>query len=1373
MSFPTLFVKNRKNPLFLRWARILALLFMSTLASLCMVFIYQNTDRLVRMEMIEKTELVAGGINFDKLRALSGTQADLTHPDYLYLKDQLMQIRSRDPDYKFIYIMGQRPDDSIYFFADSETPGSADESPPGEIYPDPSPEELMVFKEKKALAMGPYSTRWGTFISAQVPLIYTPPVRPGTKSPLQAKELTLKALEYAKKSGTDQLFTQLNKRWGLFVKDDIYVFAYNLKGVLVAHPMRPELIGANLLNTPDRPGGRLFRKTIIEGALNKGQGWVDYEYHNPLSNNIEYKTSFYIRYDSIVLCAGAYSDKARVLGTLGMDKDASKWRREILTRSAIPLTLVLLILIGVGVLILLSRKEEHTSRTLIRRLFPFLLLILVSLFGLAAYMLYYIYSSQLHNQVTQQNRALKSRYEILLREQCQGLLSSIHLLFNDASTTSALLQSDSQKLKNLGLNAFSTLNKISQVSEVTYFDRNGRCLVDLSQTSRGCKTLDYLELKKLSINSSGLYGLDLDSAGHLSLHAVLPFFKDSVKVGYIALRKEVDDLLNKLLYNSQKTELALLIHKKLIDSTQWENSTSHSQNSPQWDLLETQLATHFSFLSFPSTLFKKIYTQSNWEDFTARTYDFKHEHAFWHFSPFSLQDYAGREIGNLILMNDVTSRKDDLRKKSTLLGVGMGGLLGILIFIIFLVLRRIEKVIRTQSMLLKESEEHYRKIFNDSPDAYMLLKDGILIDCNCEAEKLLMTHKSLLVGKTPMDISPKFQEGGQLSRPLAEEKLARALTEGHTNFEWLHRRANGETFPAEIFLSSTVYRGERLILATLRDITARKNNELILKNTNQKLEIAIAQANSLASEAHSANLAKSEFLANMSHEIRTPMNGVIGMTTLLESTTLNEEQRRYTEIIRSSSESLLTLINDILDFSKIEAGKLDLESIPFDLYSLLDEFSAMVAPLAHTKNLEFITYIDPSTPVSFLGDPGRLRQILINLTGNSIKFTSQGEICIRVEYTSTTKDLPCLKFSIRDTGIGIPPEKQALLFNKFTQVDASTTRKFGGTGLGLAISKQLVELMGGQIGLTSKLGEGSEFWFTLTLPVKDKDPKVVIQPGRLKNENILVVDDNATNRELLGTQFKKWNLVYTDVSSGSEALETLIQAHSAGRPFTLALVDQQMPGMSGSQFIQLVKANTLLKDLQLILLTSATQKGDAKKMHLAGFSAYLPKPLRMKDLWDTMELVCTPQIKEAQESILITRHVLREIRYNSHHILLAEDNLINQKVALGMLKKIGLRVDVVSNGQEAITALTQKPYSLVLMDCQMPVMDGYEATAHIRKASSPVLNPNIPIIALTAHAMQGDREKCLEAGMNDYITKPIAAQDLLTILETWLQGRTP
>jgi|CXWL01.1.fsa_nt_gi PAS domain S-box-containing protein len=614
-----------------------------------------------------------------------------------------------------------------------------------------------------------------------------------------------------------------------------------------------------------------------------------------------------------------------------------------------------------------------------------------------------------------------------------------------------------------------------------------------------------------------------------------------------------------------------------------------------------------------------------------------------------------------------------------------------------------------------------------------------------------------LLGKSWLQLYPE-----EWAAMIDQMYLPMLRSEGRWQGEVVGKKKSGDAFHVDLSLTllEEPGTGRQTILCTCRDISLRKQMEHDLITAKEAAEAGIR--------------AKSEFLATMSHEIRTPMNGVLGMTDLLIDTTLTSEQREFVHTLKHSGESLMRIINDILDFSKIEAGKLTIETLPFDLRTTIEYTLDLLAPTAQTKHLELVGLIDAQAPNTVIGDPGRIRQIMTNLIGNAIKFTERGEVLVQILKAEEDTSSVLLRFEIVDTGVGLTEEAKAKLFQSFTQADSSTARKYGGTGLGLTICKRLTELMGGQIGIQSFPGTGTCVWFTIRLRTQADTPSLPAPAivESLSGLRICLIDDNATNRSLLQYHACDWKMHYESAEDGPSALALIRRAAAEGKPFDLAILDMHMPGMNGLELGRAIRAEANLNGTRLVLLTSLGRRGDAKLAHSAGFSGYLTKPIRKTHLYDCLRLVMgqapvSHQDSQAApaETPLITRHQVAEVTAHIR-LLVVDDNLVNQKVAVKMLEKLGHRVDVASNGNEALAALTRHHYNLVFMDCQMPELDGFETTRMIRTHEKP--GCHLPIVAMTANAMQGDREHCLASGMDDFVSKPVKSQDLKKVLTQWL-----
>lgn len=656
---------------------------------------------------------------------------------------------------------------------------------------------------------------------------------------------------------------------------------------------------------------------------------------------------------------------------------------------------------------------------------------------------------------------------------------------------------------------------------------------------------------------------------------------------------------------------------------------------------------------------------------------------------------------------------------------------------------------------LKASEQHNREIVEKSLGFICTHKlDGTLISINPAAANSLGYTPDEMIGNKISDFMPRS------ARRFFEGYLIQIQNKHELSGLFNVQCRSGERRIWEYNNSLYEQPGKgSYILAHAVDVTDRHRIES---------ELTIARNAAL----ESARI-KSEFLANMSHEIRTPMNGVLGMTDLLADTPLDNTQREYLNSIKKSGEALLTIINDILDFSKIEAGKLRFDKIDFDLRNTVESSVELFAEQAGAKNIELASLVNSDVEVALLGDPGRLRQVLTNLMGNALKFTEKGEIIVRVEKEKETRKKIVLRFSVSDTGIGIKAAAQKTLFQPFTQADGSITRKFGGTGLGLTISKQLVEMMKGQINVESKFGKGSVFWFTASFEKQEIfEHKIETKQVVLGNLKALVVDDNRTNRMILTHQMKSWGIEVDEAADGRAALEKLLEAADMMKPFDLVVFDLLMPSMDGFELARAIRADSSLKDARLILMPSFGRRGHARMAKKTEIDGYLTKPIKQTDLFDCITTVVagTGRKADSEQAVhkkLITKHTLQEIRENnSHRVLLVEDNAVNQKLIMIQLSRLGYRADLASNGVEAINAINKHSYDLVLMDCQMPEMDGYAATKIIRRSETN--GKHLPIIAITANVMAKEVEKCFASGMDNCLAKPFSQQQLAAELNRWL-----
>ncbi|TQK44507.1 PAS domain S-box-containing protein [Streptomyces sp. SLBN-118] len=665
---------------------------------------------------------------------------------------------------------------------------------------------------------------------------------------------------------------------------------------------------------------------------------------------------------------------------------------------------------------------------------------------------------------------------------------------------------------------------------------------------------------------------------------------------------------------------------------------------------------------------------------------------------------------------------------------------------------------RRREEALRLLQEQARSVIETARDAFVSIdEDGLVIDWNQAAQGLFGWSRWEVMGRRLADLI--IPEGYRAAHAAG---LQRVLAGGEPHvlgrqieITALHR--DGHEMPVELAVWRLQSGTRRCFNAFVRDITERK-----------RAEEAVAAARDRALEA---SRAKSQFVASMSHEIRTPMNGVIGLSNLLLGTELDGEQRRYAQGIQAAGTALLSLINDILDFSKLEAGKLDLDEVAFSPQQLVEEVVSLVAQTPQAGGLELLSDCQPDLPVMVHGDAGRLRQILLNLASNAVKFTESGEVLIRARPAPArppAEHAPWLRFEVADTGIGIAEAQQERMFDAFSQADASTTRRYGGTGLGLAICRRLTDAMGGSIGVTSRTGQGSTFWFTVPVRAPDttERPPAQASPATLRGLRALVVDDNETNRLILDTQLRRWHLQPTTVEGGPQALVALHEAAAAGRPFDLALLDMQMPDMDGLELARRITTDPAIGRVPLLMLTSSVPLAPAE-LQAAGIARSMPKPIQQSQLLDAVvELTAQSPPVEAAAQAPSAAPTASPPAHRGH-LLLVEDNEINQMVAQGLLTQLGYSADIAADGIQALQMTEEHTYQAVLMDCQMPRMDGYTAVQELRRREEGG-GGRLPVIAMTAGALAEDRERCLAAGMDDYVSKPVAAADLEQALARWI-----
>jgi signal transduction histidine kinase/CHASE1-domain containing sensor protein/ActR/RegA family two-component response regulator len=1241
--------KNLKHTISL-WAAVLILLTLLA-GALITGYAVGEAELWMKEKLITQTRFIADSLNRERIQALSGTEADLGNAAYQRLKKQLEIIQQSDATYRFAYLMGRRPAGELFYFADGEPVESSDYSPPGQIYEEAHAAERRVFRTAQAAVIGPFTNRWGKWVSALVPIHDPEYIIYGASEPAEARALVYEAEKFYRTHGRERFLEEVAKRDGLFHQGDLYAFAYDLDMTFLAHPVKPELIGHNLIESKDWPGGTYFRKEIRQTALEKGSGWVDYEYENPVNKKIEPKTTFVLRLDDIILCAGAYKEYGSVMAAFGVDVDARLWHRKLFLVALVPIILTLLVCVVVcaGAIMMWRRARDHGPSIWMR----YLEALLAAAIGilLTLFVAWLAHQNEIQDrEMLFMNMAAKN-IEIIsgkLRATRDIEIESIARFFENSGevTEDEFIDFVAHLTGNKAMQLWAWCPAVS-ASERESFVREVRARghesFDLWYRAEGSRRVvpekDFyypvLYAMPLTAANEAARGYDIFSSPERR-SAV----EEAITTGFITATEPVhftdepgeekDIRICRPVFAEDSRDvaesgivLAVLRLDALLQKTPEDDSflteISFWDASKQLQVLFSELDDGFETqkglsLSQPLAIFGRVFRIDV------------------HASKTFLHLYTLRE-GVLVVV----------------IGLVLSG--GLTLILFFSVRRReqLEHIVQARTheldRALQEVEsarrtaeterKRYVTLFRENQEALLLLREHRIIDANAAALALFgCDSKAALCEAALSDLLVQNKEDGACSQESALGKVSEAMQTGSAFFIWSYERLDTKArFPAEVSLTKLEIDAFEVLQVAIRDISDRvtaeiekekafekiRKNELIALSMMEDANAARKEAEALKKQADAAYVAKSQFLANMSHEIRTPMNAILGYGKMLNKTALDEKQTDYLSMVLSGGEILLDLIDDILDVSKFEAGKLKLETVDFDLSALCLDAVNMIVPRIKDLPIETAVHIADDVPLELNGDPTKLRQLLVNLLGNAAKFTEQGAISVSVFHDSKPGEDSAyvdLRIHVKDTGIGIPSDKQKVIFQPFTQADESTTRKFGGTGLGLTICKAIADAMGGRIWVESEEGKGSDFIFTVRLarasdlPARDESTSAepTFIQGEYRGSRVLVAEDNTINQKLMKEYLNILEIESDFVANGAEAIEKIKTGE-----YDMCLMDVQMPVLNGLEATMIIRSE-VSKDFPIIGLSAAVMAEDKEKGYAAGMNDYLSKPIDLEEL---------------------------------------------------------------------------------------------------------------------------------------------------------------